>query len=277
MKEKIILIVSLGVGIIALLLTAQFFKSKDAEFRRKLEALYGGAEKVKVVIAVHTIPSGTVITKADLGKTDKFKSHIRGNAVTVADVNLILGRKTVFEVKAKDPIFWTDIEGGGRSLKGLSSIITHGMRAVSLSVGGAAAVSGMLQPSDRVDLLGTFAFPSKRAAGEMETVTLTVLQDVTILATGQKMANQALLSRRQGARRPSGSGYNTVTLEVTPEEAEILVFAQKLKGSLTLALRNPNDTTFKRELPNVDFSHIQFELPKLNENRQRNIRHNKAM
>ncbi len=275
MKEKIILIVSLCVGVVALLLTAQFFKSKDAEFQKKLAELYRGAKRIEVVLAANDIPSGTVITQSDLVKADRIKSHLRANTVIVKDAHLILGHKTVFKIKAKDPILWTDIEESARSTKGLSSIVMPGMRAISLSVGGAAAVSGMLQPNDRIDLLGTFSFPSKTVAGEMETVTLTVLQDVTILATGQTMAKQESLRQRINSRQTSG--YNTVTLQVTPEEAEILVFAQKMRGSLTLTLRNPNDNTWKRDLPEVNFKHLQFELPKLNEERQRKIRHKKGV
>jgi len=273
MKEKIILAVSLVVGVLALLLTAQYFKNKDKEYLAKIRELYRGAQKVEVIVAAHDIPSGTVLTREDLGYAEKIKSHIRANTVTKAEAGLLLGRKTAFEITAMNPVFWTDIEGGARRDQGLSSIITHGMRAISLAVGGASAVSGMLQPNDRIDLLGTFSFPSKTVPGEMEMVTLTILQDVTILATGQTLAKQQ--TGRDAGRKSRGSGYNTVTLEVTPAEAELLVFAQQINGRITLALRNSSDTTWKRDLPSVDFSHLQFELPKLNMDRQRNIRHKK--
>ncbi len=132
----------------------------------------------------------------------------------------------------------------------------------------------MVQPKDNVDVLGTFAFPSQESPGQMETVTLSVLQDVTVLATGQKIARQSLGQRNS---RYNSSGYNTVTLEVTPREAELLVFAQKMKGSLTLALRHPTDVTWKRDLPAVNFDLLQNELPAINLERQRNIRHKKDL
>ena len=68
-------------------------------------------------------------------------------------------------------------------------------------------------------------------------------------------------------------GYTTVTLEVTPRETELLVFAQQLQGRLTLSLRNPSDVSFEKDLPSVDFNRLEESLPDLNQYRQRNIRH----
>ncbi len=274
MKDKIIPIVSVAIGILAFALTMQYLRSKEDDLDRRWRELYAGAEKIKVICAGHTIPRGTVITMADLAKKDVFKSAVRQDVLMPEDLSLIIGKKSVFEITAKDPIFWSDIEGGAPSQGGLSSIVGYGLRAISISVGGAAAVSGMVLPTDRVDVLGTFAFPSQTVPGEMETVTLTVLQDVTVLATGQNMANQQYLRQRQSLQR--SAGYNTVTLEVTAKEAELLVFTEHMKGALTLALRNPRDVDWRQDLPSINFERLQSELPQLNLERQRDIRHKKV-
>lgn len=275
MKEKIILVVSLVFGLAALLLTTQYLKSKEAEFNERIKAIYAGARKVQVVVAREKIPGGTVITKKDLALDNVFESAAGSHAVRRDDVQHVLGKKAVFPIERGDVVSWSFIQGGLPATGGLSSLITPGLRAISLSVGGASAVSGMVRPKDNVDVLGTFAFPSKKNPGVMETVTLTILQDVTVLATGQTTSRQQLLDRRGGGRR--ASGYSTVTLEVTPQESELLVFAQQMKGSLTLALRHPSDVTWKRNLPSVDFSHLQHELPAINLERQRNVRHKEGL
>jgi pilus assembly protein CpaB len=141
------------------------------------------------------------------------------------------------------------------------------MRALSISVSGAASVSGMVQPNDRVDVLGTFSFPAEGVQGEMESVTLTVLQDVTVLAVGNQ------LSRRPTDRARRSGGYSTVTLEITPREAELLVFAEQVKGRLVLSLRNASDVSFESDLPSVNFEQLQTTLPDMNRFRQQNIRH----
>jgi pilus assembly protein CpaB len=275
MKEKLILVVSLLFGLTALLLTTQYLKGKEVEYNERVEKLYANARKVNVVVARNNIPGGTVITKKDLAIEDVFESAAGSHAVRRDDVQQILGKKVMFPVSRKEVMSWAFIEGGIPSSGGLSSLIQPGLRAISLSIGGASAVSGMLQPKDNVDVLGTFAFPSQDRPGEMETVTLSVLQDVTILATGQTTARQQL-SGRKGQSRSSG-GYSSVTLEVTPQESELLVFAQQMKGSLTLSLRHPRDVTWRKDLPSVNFDYLQNALPQINLDRQRNVRHNRNL
>jgi len=68
-----------------------------------------------------------------------------------------------------------------------------------------------------------------------------------------------------------GASYNTVTLAVTTREAELLVFAQHMRGQLKLSLRNPSDMGYEPELPSVDFQHIESKLSEYNEIRQKTI------
>ncbi len=266
MKDRIIPIVSVVVGVLAFLLTIQYIKGKEAQLRADREKFNKSTEQVAVVTTAENIPRGTIIKKTDLRPLSTFKKSLRSDVVTRDQAKLLIGRKTVFEIRHGEPIFWSDIDGGVPLTGTLATMIDYGMRAVSLSIGGASGVSGMLRPGDRIDLLGTFSFPAPGAAGEMESVTLTVLQDVTILATGQQLATDLgrMTSRNAG-------GYSTITLEVTAEEAEVLVFAQNLKGRLYTSLRNNKDNQWKDKLPEVNFKYIEDELPAMNRRRQTEI------
>ncbi|MFU8781382.1 MAG: Flp pilus assembly protein CpaB [Kiritimatiellia bacterium] len=268
MKQKLIPILSITIGIIAFILTMNFTRRKEAEFRRLQEEFFQQQVQVRVLVAAHDIPSGTRLQQSDLIARNVFKVNVGDRAVEVKDGMRLLGRRVIFPIKKDSPVLWSDIEGGAATDSGLASIINNRMRAISLSVGGAAAVSGMVKPNDKVDIIGTFSFPSKTIAGEMETVTLTVLQDVSILATGTQIASDQLA---QPAR--TASGYSTVTVEVTPREAELLVFAEQLQGRLTLSLRNRDDVYFERDLPTVNFEHLQENLMEYNLYRQQHIRH----
>lgn len=272
MKEKITLVVSLLMGLIALFITTRYIKQKEGELNKRMAEIYEGARKVQVVVAADTIPAGTIISRKDLGMKSVFESAAGSHAVTVEEASFVLGKKTVYPIKTGEVVSWSFIEGGAPAASGLSTLITPGLRAVSLPIGGAQAVSGMVRPSDRIDVLGTFSFPSKTKPDVMENVTLTILQDVTVLATGQTTTRQ-LLADNRGQRGGAASGYSTVTLEVSAEEAELLVFAQQMRGSLIVTLRNPGDITWKRDLPSVNFDHIQNALPEINLRRQRDIRH----
>lgn len=273
MKQKIIPLVSVLVGIIAFALTHQFLKAERRKLDAERKAIYAGARKVEVVAAARDIPGGTRIKPEDIMPVEVFETAISDRTVVKSDGRWLLGKKVLFPIKANRPVMWSDLEGGAAGVLSLAGIVQEGMRAVALPIGGASAVSGLILPNDRVDVLGTFSFPSKTVQGQMETVTLTVLQDVTVLATGTQMAQQ--LASRGGAQK--AGGYNAVTLEVTPREAELLVFAQQMRGSLSLTLRNPEDVSFENELPDIDFKYLEGKLKDLNLFRQKNIRHKRNL
>jgi pilus assembly protein CpaB len=214
---------------------------------------------MEVVCFARDLPAGAEIAKSDLGLKTVPAIGMRGQALTVENVTDVVGRKTVLAHRRGDVMFWADIEGGDPSVKGLSADIKKQMRAISINCSGAAAVSSMVRPNDHVDVIGTFNFD--KTPGSRNFVTCTILQNVLVLATGTDTAKNL---RRTGAER----SYSTVTLEVTAREAEMLAFAEQMKGRLVLTLRNRNDTSFEKELPKVDFEKIRSEIEELNLKRQ---------
>ena len=266
MKQKVVLIVSVVVGLLAAVLTRSYLNAKDREIQQKIKEIENKNIRMEVVVVKNRLPSGTVLSISDLGVAAEIKSVVQGKAIEERNHMVLIGRKTLRPLEPGSVVFWSDIEGGGPELKGLSGDIKREMRAVSVDVGGSASVSGMVQPNDHVDVLGTFTFPSKTVPGEMELVTLTMLQDVLVLATGKETAKSRLFANNSAV-----SSYNTVTLEVTPREAEMLEFTKHIKGRVSLALRNPDDIYFEATLPRVNFDKIQNEIELLNKNRQEKI------
>jgi len=231
MKQKLILIISVVIGLLAALLTRSYLNAKDRELE-KWKSDFNKKNATMEVAAVKTdLPSGTVLSAADLVGIFVVERSIKGHAVKADDYLALVGRKLLRPLPKQAPIFWSDIEGGAPGSGRLADDIKPRMRAISVNVSGAASVSGMVKPNDHVDVLGTFSFPSKAVQGEMELVTLTMLQDVLVLATGRETAKSRLLS---DLRMPAS--YNTVTLEVTPRDAQRLALASEL-GKLSLAVR----------------------------------------
>ena len=259
MKNKLILLVALLIGGLAFVMNSSYLiKERDA--------LYEGAEKVKVIVAKQDLPSMTVLTIEDLALRDEFKSAVGRNAFFEKDLSSLLGRKLKYPVKRADPLLWSQVDMPRQVKSGLSPVIEKGKRAISLSISGASAVSGLVKPKDNVDILGTFTFPSRTNPQQVESVTLTLMQNVSVLATGAQIAGQEPLSGRA-----QQSGYSTITFEVAPREAELLVFAQQTRGQLYLSLRNPDDIYYEDELPSVNFDYIESILTELNEKRQQEI------
>ena len=265
MQRKIVLIVSLVAGLIAALLTRAYLTVKENEILSEKKRLVERYKTMDVLAFAHDVPSGTVLTANDIGVMTMPGRGLSGQALTKENLSDVIGRKTVNGHKAKEVLFWYDIEGGDPSVRGLSADVKRQMRAISINVNGSASVSGMIKPNDHVDVIGTFSFPDDEGKIKRgDPVTCTILQNVLVLATGKDTSKSQ--TRDLGMR--SSSGYSTVTLEVTPREAEMLAFAEQIKGRLILTLRNRNDTSSEKELPQVDYMKIRQEMEELNQKRQ---------
>jgi pilus assembly protein CpaB len=263
MKRQIVLAASLVAALLAAVLTRVYVSVKEAEVEESKARLLKRYGSMYVLCFKRDMPAGSVVTRDDFNERLVPELGMRGQAVTRDNLVDILGRKTVTSHARNDVVFWSDIEGGNPRDKGLSAEIKRSMRAVSINATGAASVSGMIKPNDHIDIIGTFDLPNNdgtRKKGEM--VTCTLLQNVLVLATGRDTA------KSRTARQGGIGGYSTVTVEVMPREAEILAFAEQIRGRLVLSLRNRNDTSTEKKLPTVDFNTIRKEIESLNNIRQ---------
>jgi pilus assembly protein CpaB len=121
--------------------------------------------------------------------------------------------------------------GAGR---GLPPLIPKGMRAVSIQTSNiSSGVTGFVMPNNKVDILLTMHGHGgmKDPTGGGRTITL--LQNVTVLAVDQKM--EAPTEQKMDLKE-----MKSVTLLVTPQQAELLDLGQN-KGVLRLTLRNSLD------------------------------------
>lgn len=132
---------------------------------------------------------------------------------------------------------------------GLSRQISIGKRALSIQVTEGQAVSRLLKPGDRVDILALVDY----AAGKQERKKVkTVLQDVLVLSTGLYVTNSVPLINLKSDKDSrqmklnSYTNYNTVTLELSPFEVQKMVFLISAGNGIYLSLRNNDDKTIER-------------------------------
>ena len=116
----------------------------------------------------------------------------------------------------------------------LAAVLTPGKRATSVGVDSVSGTAGLIWPGDHVDLILTQQIddPSvpigRRFAGE------TVLKDVRVIAIDQQLVQGGTASTADTSQQS-----RTVTLEVSPEDAEKVAVATRL-GKLGRAVR-PGD------------------------------------
>jgi len=113
---------------------------------------------------------------------------------------------------------------------GLPATIPEGMRALSVATNDVVAVAGFVLPGTMVDVLVTGSVQGRGSAGS-DTVTRTILENVRVLASGQKVEQD-----KDGKPQT----VSVVTLMVTPEEANKLAMSST-EGKIQLALRNTID------------------------------------
>lgn len=267
MKQRMVLIISVLVGLMAFWLTRGYFSARMEEIEKQRQLLLSSEKQVDVLVAKKDLPDGTLLLKKDLAAVSMPGRAVSKNTITVEDQDRVFGKKLKYRLDAGEALMWSYVDVPFRPGSGLAPAIPKTRRAISITIGGSAGVSGLLQPNDRVDVMGSFTFPSRKDPEKTEWVTLTLLQDVTLLATGQTLGRADATDRVR-----QNTGYSTVTLEVTPREAELLVFVENMRGHLTLALRNPEDMSYEKNLPEVNFDMLEKELPELNSYRQQIIR-----
>ena len=207
----------LGVSLMfALAVSSIFYKLTAGSGRTAVELK-------DVVVAGKPLPIGITIKPEDvrLSKVpvDQFP---RG---AFSKLEEVVERPVVSNILMDEPILQGRLAERGSGL-GLAPSIPVGMRAVSVRVTDVAGVAGFVLPGLRVDVLVTGNPP-----GSNSTVTKTCLYNILVLSAGQTIQADA---SGQAIKAP------TVTLLVTPEQAEILTLAGN-EGRIQLVLRNGGD------------------------------------
>jgi pilus assembly protein CpaB len=177
----------------------------------------------KVVVASLPIPVGKKLEASDLKVSDWPEAIIPVGSVSNASE--LIGRVIRTEMQAGEAVMETKLAPKG-SEGGFSSIIPPGMRALTVSVNHSSGVSGFILPNARVDVLVTVSSPAQKE----ESTTKIILEDIKVLAVDQTYER----------KEDDPVTVQTVTLLVTPEDAEKLVLAST-EGKLQLSLRNTSD------------------------------------
>lgn len=181
-------------------------------------------------ITLYAVPSRTIQAGEVLnsGNTELAawpgEVPIDGAFSRIADVT---GRALLFPLAKGQPIVDRDLSAIGSSM-GLATRIPDGMRAIALRSDEVVGVAGFLLPGSHVDVLVTYG--SDRLP---EPLTVTVLEDVVVLATGHQMEPD-----------PEGKtpDVTVVTLLLTPEESQRALLAST-QGAIHFVLRNSGDST----------------------------------
>jgi pilus assembly protein CpaB len=216
----------LGVSLVFALVVSSIFyqiSAKAGSATKKIDPV----DMLDVVIAAKPLPIGVTVKPDDIKVTKIPASAFPKGAFSKPEE--VIDRPVVSNVLFEEPILEGRLAARGAGV-GPVAQIPIGMRAVSVRVNDVVGVAGFVLPGMRVDVLVTGRPPN--AEGN-NTVTRTVLQNITVLTAGQTLQAD-----------PRGQAINTpvVTLLVTPEQAETLTLAGN-EAKIQLVLRSASDPT----------------------------------
>ncbi len=258
MRQKILLLGAVFFGFLAFVLAYQQLESEK-------QRISGSAESVYLIKMNRDMAAGEEVTERDISRAEV--QRLRNQSVSSREIpwnqsSSVIGRRLESSMSRYQYLQTTDLKPMSQR-QGLNGIVRQGMRAISIPVDTVSAVNNLVQPNDNVDIIGTFRFPDMRGDTALDTVTLTVLQDVKVLAVGNRWGNQ-------GVETGGGKSYSTVTLLLWPDEVEMLIFASN-KGKLALSLRNYEDSRIERSIESnsINFKQLEKDIPKFNERRSK--------
>jgi pilus assembly protein CpaB len=200
------------------------------------------APGVEVVVAANDIPVGAKVAESDVKLVRFPAADLPSNIFHLK--TSVVGRGAILPV-ARGEFFLPNKLAGENAGSGMQSLIPPGMRAVSVRVNEVIGVAGFVVPGTRVDVLLT-----GNPSGAPDQQTTTVLENVAVIATGQKL-------ERNTAGEPQLTPV--ITLLVSPDDAQKLTLATT-QGKIQLALRNPLDTK-QQELASVSTNALYKGLP----------------
>ncbi|MCX6102104.1 MAG: Flp pilus assembly protein CpaB [Proteobacteria bacterium] len=271
MQDKRAFLISITFSAIAMYLVYQYISSEDTRLTRMYK------NSVVVVKAKKDI-----LQYASIRPTDIETISV---PMALAPVGAIELKEDAFSAVASVPIskgeFILDNKLISKNIySGLESQITREKRAISIAVNVKSSVGYLLRPGNRVDLVTYFEYllPKKGSNGtNLAAESNIFLQDLLVLAAGRTLQSEAPKAVDQGMIRSlmnvkdeslakqsqaelrealnyakEDKNYLTVTLEVTPQQAQTIAYVLSIdpyREALSLLLRHSDDRQLEKREP----------------------------
>lgn len=188
--------------------------------------------RVRVLVAGRPLPAGTLLKDEDFALREVSPDAVPegGFIATPESRTELRGALLRRYLDPAEPVLRGDVLRP-RDRGFLAAVLRPGTRAVSVGVDHITGTAGLIWPGDQVDLILTQELGAGDAPIARRVLGETVLQDVRVIAVDQQ------ITQGPGATDQAvGRVARTVTLEVSPEQAERVVVAIAL-GRLALSVR----------------------------------------
>ena len=228
--------ISVAAALFAVFLLYSYTNERNTELAQKFAA------RRSVVVATKDINEMETIDASKLELKSIPMDYIQPDALSQPEQ--AVGMVALAPIKAGEQILQNKIMEPG-PVTGLSLQVTPQKRAVSIPIDAVHGVSKLIKPGDRIDVVAAIDVGhGAQAHKEVRTI----LQNVSVLATGLRIINELprlfeQIGKQDFIRNIRGdTKFSTITVEVTPQQAQNLIYILATSpGSLFLTLRHPTD------------------------------------
>jgi len=231
MNRQIVFLAAIAMSVISALLIFTYIQ----DVRRRTLAQY---ETVEVVVASQDIPARTIIQQGQVRTELVPRQFVQPGAFTKLED--VVGKVSLVPLKAGSQLI-QDVVLDLAQLRGLSSILESGLRAITLRIDEVRGVGGHIVPGDYVDIFAIL--PPNFGSDPINGYITIPFQHLQVIAVGSRLAlptEQEVRSGRGMPQQMPGGGFGTVTLKVDPETAEDLIALNQVAYTV-LALRPVGD------------------------------------
>lgn len=221
------LILSLVIALVCCVLLFNYINSLQRPVEEK--------PKEVLLVASRNIEAGELITQAEINTIEVSEDSM--------PVGILNDRKEIEDFYAREPIVMGEPFRPERLASQdelfLSWNVPQGMRAVCVFVSEDSVFSNLLRVGDRVDLVGSFT--TEVQEGKKIASSMIIVQNAEVLAIGSQRIEQKNTKAMEAKTNDDETKLpRTVTLAVTPEDSEKVVFASDF-GDFSLILRGHGD------------------------------------
>lgn len=234
-KSWLLMSISVMFGLLSAWAIERHLQVKTDEIESK-----SNVPQVIRIVAAKDLSRTAILNAEDLATREFPKAWTTADAIPVDQAHLLIGKQLNVEMKAGQLLHFANVSE--KSMAALASRLDPGQRAITIPVDQINSLSGLLSPSDIIDLFVTFEHLGKR-------ITSPLLTGVEVLATGRDFS---LADETSPARQ---TAYATVTLVTSPQEAVKLVAARQ-SGTLTAVLSQSTERDRSNQPPALRAGHL---------------------
>ena len=230
-------------GLGAAYLAVHTLNAKESALKQRLLSEMSPKKEITVaaVVPIENLPANTILTLSMVARRRIPVDSAPAGIILESDFNKIENKRLLFPAEGGKPLTLAMFS----NVSSPADILDAHHIALTISVNSENSINKMLRPGDHIDMLWITPTDVRANAAastitSLQTASATpdgslvrfLGQNLKVLATGREMSPNT----------PGGAeGYGTITLEVTPQQAQKILVAQK-SGEIRLDLRGNNNT-----------------------------------